>query len=150
MKVGIASDHRGLALKNDLIKYLLSLNITVIDYGTDNKESCDYPDFAFRVGEEVSKGKVEKGILICGSGIGMSMAANKVKGIRCAHVSTIKETYYTRVDNDANMIGISGDLSINKAHRIVETFLTTEASKEDKHVRRRKKISKYEGSTYEC
>lgn len=150
MKIGISSDHRGYDLKKDLIKYLKSLNYNVIDYGTDNKESSDYPDFAFRVGEEVSHGKVEKGILICGSGIGMSIAANKVKGIRCAHVSTIKETYYTRVDNDANMIGISGDLSVNKAHRIVETFLTTETSLEEKHVRRRKKISKYEGSTYEC
>ena len=70
MKVGIASDHRGIELKKDLIKYLLSLNVTVIDYGTDSKESCDYPDFAFKVGEEVVKRNVKYGILICGSGIG--------------------------------------------------------------------------------
>ena len=150
MKVGIASDHRGYELKKDLIKYLKSLKVDVIDYGTDSKESCDYPDYAFKVGEEVSKKHIKYGILICGSGIGMSIACNKVKGVRCAHVSTIKETYYTKVDNDANVIGLSGDLSINKAHRIIETFIETESSKEDKHVRRRKKIAKYEGSTYEC
>ena len=150
MKVGICSDHRGLELKKDLIKYLKSLNVEVIDYGTDSKEFSDYPDYAFKVGEDVSKKKIKYGICICGSGIGMSIAANKVKGVRCAHVSTIKETYYTRNDNDANVIGIGADLSINKAHRIVETFLSTEFSKVDRYIKRNKKISKYEGSTYEC
>lgn len=150
MKVGISSDHRGYELKKELIKYLKSLKVEVIDYGTDSKDSCDYPDYAFKVGEEVSKKHIKYGICICGSGIGMSIACNKVKGVRCAHVSTIKETLYTRVDNDANVIGISADLSLNKAYRIVETFLNTEASKEERYVRRSKKIAKYEGSTYEC
>lgn len=150
MKVGISSDHRGYELKKELIKYLKTLKVEVVDYGTDNKESCDYPDYAFKLGEDISKKKIKYGIVICGSGIGMSIACNKVKGIRCAHVSTIKETYYTRVDNDANVIALSGELSLKKAYRIVETFLNTEASNEDKHIRRRKKISKYEGSTYEC
>lgn len=140
MLVGIASDHRGVQLKKVLVDHFKSFK----DYGTMNEESTDYPIYAFKIGEEIRDKKLDFGILICGSGIGMSIACNKVKGVRCAKVDTIQEAEYTRNDNDANVIAISAELSNEDAIGIVETFLNTPFSNLEKHQRRIDLITKYE------
>ena len=93
MKIGIASDHRGYNLKAKLIKYLSKKGYEAIDYGTDSSESVDYPDFAFKLGEEYNKESFDYGIAICGNGIGISIACNKVKGVRCAKVDSKKKQF---------------------------------------------------------
>ena len=145
MKIGIACDHNGIKLKSEIINYLKSTNYDIIDYGpkTLNPQD-DYPDYAFKLGEAIKEKKVEYGILICGTGIGMSIACNKVKGVRCAKVNTIKETKLTRIDNNANVIAFSKDLNFEKIKRIIEVFLTTPFSSEERHHRRVEKITKYE------
>lgn len=149
MKIGIASDHRGYQMKSKIVKYLQKKNYEIIDYGTNNqKESVDYPDYAFTLGEAIRDHKVDYGIAICGSGIGISIACNKVNGVRCAHVSTKKETQMTRIDNDANVIAISGGISFLKARSIVDTFLNTPFSNGERHIRRIKKITDYERNHY--
>lgn len=149
MKIGVASDHRGYQMKSKIIKYLQKKNYEVIDYGTSNQEeSVDYPDYAFALGEAIRDCKVDYGIAICGSGIGISIACNKVKGVRCAHVSTKKETKMTRIDNDANVIAISGAITFLKARSIVDTFLNTPFSNGERHIRRIKKITDYERNNY--
>lgn len=138
MKIYIVSDHRGYKLKETLKKHF-----DLIDLGTNSEESVDYPVFAFKLGEKVSKEKAI-GIAICGSGIGISIACNKVKGIRCAKVSTIKEAIYTRRDNDSNVIALSSELSEKHAVRIVEEFLKEEFSGLERYKKRIKEIEEYE------
>ncbi len=142
MKLGIASDHRGYNLKEQIKPYLK--NFEVIDYGTNSIESTDYPDFAFKLGEAVASKDIDYGIAICGSGIGISIACNKVKGIRCAKVDSIEDARVTRNDNDANIIAFNGDTSLEKALNMISTFLNTPCSMEEKHVRRRNKLAAYE------
>ncbi len=144
MKIGIASDHRGYKLKEKLKKELLKRNYEIIDYGTYSEESTDYPDYAFKLGENVRNKNVNFGIAICGSGIGISIACNKVKGIRCAKVVNSAEAKVTRLDNDANIVAFGEKTSIEDALNIVETFITTPFSNLEKHVRRINKIKKYE------
>lgn len=145
MKIGIACDHNGMKLKSEIISYLKDLNYNVIDLGPNKfDKNDDYPDYAFKLGEAICDGEVNRGILICGTGIGMSIACNKVKGVRCAKVNTIKETKLTRIDNDANVIAISKDLNFDRIKRIIETFLNTPFSIEERHHRRVEKIIKYE------
>lgn len=143
MIIGISSDHRGYELKTNLIKYL-NKNYKVIDYGTNSTDSVDYPEFAFKVGEAVANKELDFGIVICGSGIGISIACNKVKGIRCAKVNNIYEAKYTRIDNDANVVALSERISLEKAKKIVDTFINTKFSNLEKHVRRINKIKEYE------
>ena len=140
MLVGIASDHRGVQLKKVLVDHFKNFK----DYGTMNEESTDYPIYAFKIGEEIRDKKIDFGILICGSGIGMSIACNKVKGVRCAKVDTMQEAEYTRNDNNANVIAISAELTNEDAIGIVETFLNTPFSNLEKHQRRIDLITKYE------
>ena len=104
MKIGLASDHRGYKLKQQLIEELVKRNYEVEDYGTDSEESTDYPDYAFKLGENVRDKKVDFGVAICGSGIGISIACNKVKGVRCAKVTTREEAQVTRNDNNSNIV----------------------------------------------
>lgn len=144
MKIGIASDHKGYKLKEKLKKYLQKEKIEFIDYGTDSDISVDYPDYAFKIGEEIVKNNIEKGILICGSGIGMSIACNKVKGIRCAKVSDKEEAFLTRKDNDANVIALSSKLSYWNAKKIITTFLNTQYENIERYNRRLEKIKEYE------
>lgn len=144
MKIGIASDHRGYKLKSELISELSQLNYEVIDYGTNSEESTDYPDYAFILGENVAKKNIDYGVAICGSGIGISIACNKVKGIRCAKVTTEEEAEITRIDNDANIVAFSEKVSIEEALKIVKKFVTTPCSTLEKHQRRINKIKKYE------
>ena len=101
-------------LKQELTKFLIELGYNVINYGTDNTEMVDYPDYAFKIGEAVSRNDINYGILICNTGIGMSIACNKVKGIRCAKVDNVYEAKMTRRDNDANVIALSSRIEINE------------------------------------
>ena len=141
MKIGIASDHRGVILK-EKIKNYLNEKYKVIDYGTNSIESVDYPEYAFKIGESIKDNKIDFGILICGTGIGMSIACNKVKKVRCAKVTTKEDAFLARSHNNANVIALSENTSNYK--EIIDTFLTTEASKEEKHQRRVEMINNYD------
>lgn len=143
MRIGIASDHRGYKLKEYLKNILVNAH-EVIDYGTNSEESTDYPDYAFALGEAVAQKEVDYGVAICGSGIGISIACNKVKGIRCAKVSNKEEAAITRIDNNSNIVAFSEKLTEQEALEVVTTFITTEASSEEKHQRRVNKIIAYE------
>ena len=147
MKLGIASDHRGYHLK-EKIKEAIE-DIEIVDFGTDSEESCDYPDYAFKLGEAVAKKEVDFGIAICGSGIGISIACNKVKGIRCAKVSNREEARVTRIDNNSNIVAFKEDVPIDDALNIIYTFINTDFSEEEKHHRRVDKITKYEEDHYD-
>ena len=147
MKIGIASDHRGFALKKSLIEYL-EKRYEVIDYGTNSDVSVDYPDYAFRLGKAVSQQEVLFGIAICGSGIGISIACNKVKGVRAGKVNSLKDVIATRKDNDANIICLSEDTDYLLAQEMVDAFLTTPFSLEERHKKRIEKITKYEEEHY--
>lgn len=142
-KIGIASDHRGYKLKQKLTKYLTKKGYTIIDYGCDDTQSHDYPEYGFKLGKAIRSGEIEKGIAICGSGIGISIACNKIKGVRCAKVDNVKEAKYTRIDNDANIIAISGDMLAFKAKDIVDTFLKTKFSNLERHQRRIDMLNNY-------
>lgn len=126
MKIAIACDHGGLDLKKAAIKYLNEHDYEVVDFGTDTPTSCDYPDFALPAAEAVAKGECKYGVLICGTGIGVSIAANKVKGIRCAHCHDTFSAKFTRLHNDANMVAF-GQRVIGEGLmlEILDTFLTT-------------------------
>ncbi len=148
MKIGFANDHRGYKLK-EFLKEKLSENNEVIDYGTDREESTDYPDYAFKLGKAVVNKEVDFGVAICGSGIGISIACNKVKGVRCAKVSNKEEAMYTRNDNDSNIVAFGEKTSPEEALDIVNTFINTPFSNEEKHQRRIDKITSYEDGNYE-
>ena len=143
MNIGIASDHRGYLLKTQLIKEL-EKEYEILDFGTNSEESVDYPDYAFKLGEAVVSKKVDFGVAICGSGIGISIACNKVKGVRCAKVSSKEEVIATRTDNDSNIIAFGEKMPLIEALELVRTFIHTPASQEEKHVRRRNKKKEYE------
>ncbi len=144
MNIAIATDHTGKNVKNEIINFLND-EYNVIDLSKDNYDTDDYPDYAFKVGEYVKNNKDTLGILLCGTGIGMSIAANKVKGIRCALVSNINEAKLSKEHNNANIIAISAKQDINLIKECIKTFLTTEFSNEERHIRRINKIKEYEG-----
>lgn len=139
--IALGSDHGGYDLKEVVKEHLQKRGFEVKDFGTYSKESCDYPDFGRAVAEAVASGECEKGIVICTTGIGISIVANKVKGIRCALCSETTSARLTREHNDANMLamggGLVGDLL---ALEIVDTFLDTKFSEMEKHSRRISKI----------
>ncbi len=144
MKLGLASDHRGFKLKELIKEELQKEGYELVDFGTNSEESTDYPDYAFPLGEAVAKKELDFGIAICGSGIGISIACNKVKGIRCAKVDSLEDVIATRNDNDANIIAFGEKMPIEKAINMVHTFISMPCSMEEKHVRRRNKIKEYE------
>lgn len=144
MKIGIASDHRGYLLKEQIKKSLCE-EFEIIDYGTSSQESTDYPDYAFKLGEAVAREDVDYGVAICGSGIGISIACNKVKKVRCAKVSNKEEAKTTRIDNNSNIVAFGENVSLTDALDIVRTFVETKFSTEEKHIRRVNKIIEYEG-----
>lgn len=144
MRVAIGSDHAGYELKNELVLYLQHLKIEVHDMGTFSKESVDYPDFATQVCHEVIRDHCDLGILVCYTGIGMSMTANKFCGIRAALVQSIENAKLTREHNDANVLCLGAkDVSINLAKEIVDVFLHTEFTK-GRHLNRVEKMMKVE------
>lgn len=144
MKIGIATDHHGVELKQILTDFLKSKGYNVIDYGTNSTEMVDYPDYAFKIGEAISNKKIDYGILLCNTGIGMSIACNKVKGVRCAKVSNNYEAKMTRRDNDANCIALSARMDISEIKEILVTFLTEDYANIDRYNRRIEKINNYD------
>ena len=127
MKIAIACDHGAYILKNKVADHLRQKGYEVEDFGTNGPESCDYPDFAAKAAHAVADGRCEKGIVLCTTGIGVSIAANKVKGIRCALCSDSLSAEMTRRHNDANIIAMgAGIVGPNLAKRMVEVFLNTE------------------------
>jgi ribose 5-phosphate isomerase B len=148
MVLGFASDHRGFKLKNELIKHFSDNGYSTIDYGTNSEESCDYPDFAFKLGNGVLLNEVDFGVAICGTGIGMSIALNKMKGIYCAKVSDPDEAIHTRYDNNTNVIALGEKMDLNQAILAIEQFIHTEYSFLEKHDRRNKKVRQIENGEY--
>ena len=136
MKIAIGCDHGGFNLKNTVIKHLEEKGIEVKDFGTYSTDSCDYPDISIQVAEAVAKKEFEYGILICGTGIGISIAANKVPGIRCAVVSDTFSAKMSKAHNNANMLSL-GERVLGKglALEIVEAWINTEFEG-DRHQRR--------------
>jgi len=147
MKIAIASDHGGYDYKCALIPFLSELGYEVQDFGTYTNESVDYVDYALPTSEAVAKGECDRGILICGTGIGMSIAANKVPGIRCALCSEPLSAKLTREHNDTNVLAMGARIiGIELAKSIVQTWLTTDFTG-GRHTRRIEKITKYEQET---
>lgn len=139
--IAIGSDHGGFDLKQVVIDYLKEKGIAYKDFGCMDKSSCDYPDYGKAAAKAVASGECEKGIVICTTGIGISIAANKVDGVRCALCQDSYSAKMTRLHNDANMLALGGGIvGPNLALDIVETFLNTEFSGEEKHVRRISKL----------
>lgn len=135
--VAIGSDHGGYELKQTIIAHLEKKGISVKDMGCSSKESCDYPVFGHAVAKAVAEGTCEKGIVICTTGIGISISANKVKGIRCALCADTLSAKMTRLHNDANVLALgAGIVGENLAKEIVDTFLETAFSGEERHQRR--------------
>jgi len=137
MKIALGCDHGALALKNALIPHLEKLGYEVKDFGTYTLDSCDYPDFAAPAAQAVANGECDKGIVLCTTGIGVSITANKVPGIRCALLSDVMSARMTREHNDTNMMAIgAGVVGQMLAFEIVDTWLGTEFSNEARHQRR--------------
>ena len=144
MKVAIATDHNGVNIKKEIIRFLNNHNIETIDLSEHNSAVDDYPLYAFEVGKVVSSKEADYGILLCGTGIGMSIAANKIKGIRCARVVNVNETVLAREHNMANVIALSENTP--DYENIVKTFINTKESTEERHIRRVNKIMDIERS----
>jgi ribose 5-phosphate isomerase B len=141
MKVALGADHAGYELKESLKRWLTQQGIDLVDEGTGSSESVDYPDFARAVAREVTAGRADFGILVCGTGIGMSIAANKVPGARAANVCSENEARLSREHNNANILALGArTLSEDAVHKVVETFLHTQFAG-GRHQRRVDKIS---------
>ena len=146
MKIAIAADHAGFALKERLRQKLSEEGHEVVDFGTGSTESCDYPDYAQRVAREVGQGRSDRGILVCSTGIGMAMAANKVAGVRAAPAQSEDEVRLTREHNDANVLTLGARyLDEARASALIGIFLGTEFSG-GRHARRVAKIGTLEQS----
>ncbi len=127
MKIALASDHGGFALKESLKEYLIGQNIEVLDLGTDSEESVDYPIYGEKCARAVVENKAERGIVVCGTGIGISIAANKVSGIRCALCTDVNMATLSRQHNNANILALGGrTTSDDEAKKILDAWLKTE------------------------
>ena len=144
MRIYIGTDHRGIDVEKKIVEYLKNKNHEVIESRIEHSDADDYVDFAKDVSLNVVNNENSKGILICGTGIGMSIAANKIKGIRAARCVTIEDAYYTRLDNDANVLCLGYNSDLNTLFEIVDTFLTTSFSHAERHTRRVNKIKQIE------
>ena len=141
MKIAIGCDHGALELKQLMVAHLEKAGHTVEDFGTHTTDSCDYPDFALAAATAIANGECTRGLFFCSTGIGISMAANKVKGIRAACVSEPYSAHFTRLHNDANILALGGRVvGEGLALKIVDTFLDTPFSNEERHIRRIGKI----------
>ena len=135
--IAVGSDHAGYEMKEALKEHLKERGYEVKDFGTNSTDSCDYPEFAKAVAHEVAEGRAEKGMLICGTGIGMSMAANKVKGVRASVLTEEFSAQATREHNDANVICMGARvIDIEKATKLLDIFLDTPFSNGENHIRR--------------
>ena len=143
--IAIACDHGAFALKEELKKHLEKKGLEYKDFGTYNTDSCDYPDFAAPAAQAVASGECDRGIVLCTTGIGVSITANKVKGIRCALLSDVMSARLTRQHNDTNMMAIgAGVVGTMLALEIIDTWLGTEFEG-GRHARRVEKLMSYEG-----
>lgn len=143
--IAVACDHGGLELKKAIIRHLEEKGYEVRDFGTDSEASCDYPDFAGPAAEAVAAHEAEKGIVICTTGIGVSITANKIPGIRCALCHDVTTARLTRQHNDANVLALgAGVIGENVAMDVIDTFLETPFSEGERHKRRIAKIAEYE------
>ena len=139
--IALGSDHGGFDLKCQIMDYLKEKGIEYKDFGCYDKNSCDYPEFGKAAAEAVASGECDRGIVVCTTGIGISIAANKVPGIRCALCTDSYLAKMTRLHNDANMLALGGGIvGKNLAIEIVETFLNTEFSEGENHIRRNGKL----------
>ena len=146
MKISIGCDHGALTLKNKLVAHLQNKGYEVKDFGTYTLDSCDYPDFAAAAAQAVASGECDKGIVLCTTGIGVSIAANKVDGIRCALLSDLMTARMTREHNDTNMMALgAGVVGEMLAMEIVDTWLETAFSHNERHQRRIDKVMALEG-----
>lgn len=143
MKIYIGTDHQGVDYKNNIIDYLKNKNIDIISVDVPNHSTDDYTDFAFEVGKKVVENNA-LGIVICGNGIGISIAANKVKGIRAARVLTPDDAYKCKNHNGANIIALGADNELSTIFEIIDTFIDTPSATEERHLRRISKIVSYE------
>ncbi len=148
MKIVIGADHLGVVMKDMLVSYLRENEIEVEESNVENHKLDDYTDFAFEIGKKVVKENI-LGILICGNGIGMSIAANKVKGVRAARCLTIDDAFKCKNHNGANVIALSSEIDNEITKQMVDTFLFTKSANEERYLRRVNKIKNYEGETNE-
>ncbi|MEG0021359.1 MAG: RpiB/LacA/LacB family sugar-phosphate isomerase [Bacilli bacterium] len=144
MTIAIANDHHGVKMKYDFKNYLEHKGYDVIDLGVDSQEPVDYPELAFKCAEKVCNKEVDFGILLCGTGVGMSIAANKVKGIRCAKLDTLRDAYYTRFHNNANMAAFSTEMGVYRSRDILDMFVKTKFSNEERHIRRNEMVDSFD------
>lgn len=145
MKIAIASDHRGYELKQEIIENLQK-EYQIIDLGTNSEESVDFPKYGIALGEVIKNKKADLGIAICGTGIGISIAVNKVKGVMCAKISNIEEAKLAKEHNNANVIALSGKTPKEEALKMIEEFLKSVPNKEEKYQRRINQIKEYENA----
>ena len=143
MKIALAADHRGYPLKQELIENLKE-KYEIIDLGTNSEESVDFPQFGILVGETVKKGDADLGIAVCGTGIGISIAANKVKGVMCAKIDNLNDAVFAKHHNNANVLAFSANKTKEEALEMINAFLETTYNKEEKYQRRIDAITEYE------
>ena len=148
MKIYIASDHRGYPAEKEIVSHLRQMGIEVITSTLVHNDNDDYADFAIEVAENVVKDENSIGILICGTGIGMSIAANKVKGIRAARCVDVDDAFYSKNHNNANIICLGMENDISKMCEIIDTFINTKKPEEERHIKRVNKIINYENGAY--
>lgn len=145
MKIAIAADHGGFILKEKLRARLAGMGHEVADFGTESTESCDYPEFAQAVGQTVADGQAHRGVLICTTGIGMAIAANKISGVRAAPAQSEDEVRMTREHNDANVLTLGARyVDERRALELIRIFLETDFSGGERHVRRVAKLAQLE------
>ena len=149
MKIALGSDHGGYQLKENLKEYLKELDVEYIDFGCKSEKSVDYPDIGFKVAIEVKSGKYDRGILICGTGIGMSVVANKVRGITASLCHDVFSARNTREHNDANILTLGARvIGVGLAKEIVKVWLNTKFCQKERHINRLNKIKQKEDKIY--
>ncbi len=148
MTIYIACDHLGIDLKKEIKLHLIENGLDVREIDLENSELDDYPDFAFKLGKKVASEDNSLGILICGNGIGMSIAANKVKGIRCVRAVNTDDASKGKQHNGANVIAIGANIDTELAKEIVDTFITTKSPNIERYIRRTNKVINYENGEY--
>ena len=147
MKIGIANDHRGYETKEKLTNYLINKGYDVINYGTDSTDRVDYTTYGFKIGEKVASGEVDYGIAICGSAIGISIACNKVKGVRCGKINDVEEAIHGKERDFVNVIALSGTTPIEENIKIVDAFLEAKENYIDPVYKKRiDQIEEYESN----
>lgn len=144
MKIGIASDHRGYEIKNEIKERLESKGYELIDYGTYSNTRVNYPEYAFKLCNGVLLNNYDFGIAICGTGIGMSIACNKVKGIRCAKIDNENDAKYAKCHNNANIIAFSANKSVDQLLKLIEIFIENKLDSNEIYQLRNNIISEYE------